>query len=164
MALAQPLSLLVASAITQGMAATFSSANQGLRTGVSMCVKSCVLFERIAQCGSGGWGRGPRPGALLESSVSAHLRGVGGRKCLGSDPSSAASCRGACSGSLTHSASSPHSCSTETVPVAQVEFCDEPQGARVAKLTQQCCVLAQVGESRLKRGVKFMTLCVHVCK
>ena len=31
--------------------------------------------------------------------------------------------------------------------MAQVEFCDEPQGARVAKLTQQCCVLAQVGQS-----------------
>ena len=110
------------------------------------------------QCGNGGWGRGPRPSALLESRVSAHLRGVGEHKCLGSDPSSAASCRGACSGSLTHSASSPHSCTTETVPVAQVEFCDEPQGAWVAKLTTAVLCPGSGGAERALLGCCMGTM------
>lgn len=75
-------------------------------------------------------------------------RGVGGHKCLGSDPSSAASCRRACSGSLTRLCLKSHICTTETAPVAQVgEFWVRPQGAWVAKLTQQRRVLAQVGQS-----------------
>lgn len=48
---------------------------------------------------------------------------------------------------LPHSASSPHVCTTETAPVAQVECCDEPQGAWVAKPTQQHCVLAHGRQS-----------------
>lgn len=48
---------------------------------------------------------------------------------------------------LPDSASSPHICTTETAPVAQVEFWVEPQDAWVAKLTQQRRVLAQVGQS-----------------
>ena len=48
---------------------------------------------------------------------------------------------------LPHSASSPHICTTETTPVAQVKCCDEPQGAWVAKPTRQRRVLAHGRQS-----------------